>query len=153
VGTNSLHIEGSAPPFTAHDQLYFGYLIEVIDGANVEITSLTSSMPITTSPYIITSGLSNTIAFPGSNLGFKFQAGVGSIWTVTWLAYPAQTLANLHSDLRVNLTMDLVNELFGVNPSEPMRTFRNLWLYNPYPPYQMAAVAIALGYRTNDLTV
>lgn len=152
-GTKDLYVVGSSPPFTAEEQLYFSYLIEVVDGANVEITPLVAPVPIVTSPYVITAGLSNVIAFPGSDLSFRFQAGVGSIWTVTWLAYPIKSMAALYNDLKLDLTADLVAELFGVHPSEPMVTFKNLWLYDPYPPYQMAAVTMALGYQTNNLTV
>jgi hypothetical protein len=152
-GTKDLYILGNVPPFVAGDQVYFSYLIEVVDGANVKISSLTEPVPVTTSPYVITAGLSSAVSLPGSDLSFKFQAGVGSIWTVTWLAYPAKSLSDMYNDLKQDLTDDLVAVLFGTHPSEPMLTFKNLWLYNPYPPYQIAAVVMALGYQTNNLTV
>lgn len=143
VGTSTLYLSGSTSPFTDSDKLYYSYMIEVIDGSNVTIADLTTSRPLTTETYVITAGLSNLLALPGTDIQFQFQTGVGAKWTVTWLAYPAENLPELFSNLRLGLTSDLTDQLFGVAPLEPFLTFKNLWFENPYPPYQLSGVTLA----------
>lgn len=151
VGTKTLYITGSPTPFTNGNKLYYSFIIEVINGTDVTIQSLTDAIPIITANYTVSSGLSSLVSLPNTDLQFRFQAGVGSKWKVEWLTYPAQNLADLYNNVRLGLTSDLAAVLFGVDPEEPMLTFRNLWVENPYPPYQLSAVALALGYQTNIL--
>jgi len=151
VGTNVLYIMGSPTPFTDGDKLYYSFLIEVVNGTDVTIQSLTDAIPIITENYTVSAGLSSLVPLPNTDLQFRFQAGVGSKWKVEWLTYPAQNLADLYNNVKSGLTSDLASALFGDDPEEPMLTFRNLWVENPYPPYQLGGAALALGYQTNTL--
>lgn len=152
-GTKTLYVMGDPPPLVDSEKLYYSYLIEVIDATHVSVQPLTYAALPTVYVYSVSSGLSSLVPFPGSELEFRFESGLGSKWTATWVTYPNRTLTDVYHDLISNLTTDLVDDLFGVQPDEPLRTFKNLWLSSHYPPYRLGAVTLALGYQINNLVV
>ena len=151
AGTSTLYLAGNAFTPTNNEKLYYNYLIDVTDGSHVAVVDQTISGPLVVYGYTITAGLSSLVPLPNTTVQFQFQTGVGAQWNVSWLTYPPMTLADVYNDLRQGLTADLATALFGADPTEPMLTFQNLWFENPYPPYQLGAVALALGYAINNL--
>ena len=150
IGTQSMYLLGQLPP-QSNDTLYFDFTVTVINGAQVSIINTNLTAPATIAPYVITSGLSNIISFPNTDVGFQFQAGVGASWRIVWLAQPQRTLGVTYNNLLSGLTTDLQDELFGLMPEQPYLSWKNLWLENPYMSYQLGGVTLALGYRINDL--
>lgn len=148
-GTKALYLNVSNP-IVAGDVIYYSYLLDVTDGSHITIQSVAPAAPLVTLSYTITSGLSNLLQLPGSNISFQFQSGVGSQWTAAWLAQPNRKLGEVYADLIAGLTTDIANDLFDTNLTN-MQTFKNIWEQSPYPPYRIGAVVLALATQINTL--
>lgn len=154
-GTQSLSIIGPRALFQAGNRIYFQWKLEVLDLATVRLTQfdpVANTTTVVVQSYTTLGGLPNPITLPGSALQVAFTLGSGSAWTITLLAMPAQNLAGLLTNALSGLDQASEDALFGVDPPEPYRTFRNVWDRHAQLPYKLGGLVLALGYRLNEQT-
>lgn len=71
-------------------------------------------------------------------------------WLLTAKASPAPAITTLLPALEL-MGESVFLELFGVNPAEPYKTFKNLWFDHYAPAYRLAGLTLAAIYRTEEL--
>jgi hypothetical protein len=71
-------------------------------------------------------------------------------WLLTAKASPAPVITTLLPALELMGESVFLN-LFGVNPDEPYKTFKNLWFDHYAPAYRLAGLVLAAIYRTEEL--
>jgi len=70
-------------------------------------------------------------------------------WLVDLATNPPAAIATILPALEL-LGEPAALELFGVAPSEPYKTFKNLWFDHPLPAYRLSGFVLAHIYRVNE---
>ncbi|NDD52785.1 hypothetical protein EBZ39_02725 [bacterium] len=116
-------------------------------GTNLNVAVNATALATNYAQSINTADLnvSQTYAAPNSEL----QQTTHAQWILEALANPSPAITTLLP------TLELLGEttfltLFGVNPAEPFRTFKNLWFEHPIAAYRLAGLTLALIYRVNE---
>ena len=146
--TPSLSFVGDATPREQFGRLFNEWQVRIEDGDGA----------VSVTYYDPGERLSRSQAFPpgeafplpGGPLRAQAHGGPGSAWAVRSLARPDRGVPEAITALEVGLGEGAVDELFGRNPEEPYRTFRNLWLDHNQSHYRLGGLALALGYRTHE---
>jgi hypothetical protein len=133
-------------------QMRYWWEVEVTSGSTVNVKQLLPPHGSATTNYVLTNGRSNVIALLGSSMSFTFSGPAGAVWHVDALARPERTLAELLGALKAGITLADELTLFGTNPAEPYRTFRNLWNDNEKYAYQAAGLLMAVAYRMSEVS-
>lgn len=125
------------------------YVIEV--GSGIVTATLMSPALASTATLVITDGSSQPVQLPQSALSFRLvNPTAGDKWTLTTIARPAPVITTLLPVLEL-LGEPVLIELFGVNPLEPLKTFKNLWFDHANPVYRLGGLVLAMIYRANEL--
>lgn len=125
------------------------YVITV--GSGAVTAQLLAPAVTTTTALIITDGGTQDIPFPQSPLSFRLlNPSIDDTWTVTTIVRPAPVVTTLLPVLEL-LGEPLFLELFGVNPAEPFKTFKNLWFDHTNPVYRLGGLLLAVIYRMDGL--
>lgn len=74
----------------------------------------------------------------------------GSVWHVTSVARPVRTLPQIVEALRKTVTEPREVQLFGADPDDPYRTYRNLWKTHEQLPYALGGLLMAVACRTHE---
>lgn len=90
------------------------------------------------------------VTLPGSSLQVRVQGPPGSSWDVRGLARPSRGLPGVLADLDSGLGDSALEALFGRDPPEPYRTFRNLWFGHDQAAYRLGGLALAVAYRADE---
>lgn len=136
------------------DQIYYSWNITVVDGSHVSIQVISDPLhipPLITETYTVSGGISSVVPLGTSPHSFRFQPTIGNQWLLTVLRPPAYGLMDVYDNAKKGLLSDTADALFGVEPVEPYRSFKNLWEQSPFPAWQLCGLALALGYRINEL--
>lgn len=150
----ALFVEGEMPAPDDSGIMRRIWQITIVDLANVQIDQLTPPGPSSIAAYTLTSGLSNPIALPGSNLNVQFPNAFPARWQVTAYGRPQRGASDLLTG-SLSLGSENINELFAAGTptgaSEPFMTFRNLWEQHFEPPYALGGLLLAAAYRTDQI--
>lgn len=144
----SLSFVGPAAPQEQYGRLYAEWQVTVQPdgGVAVDYFDLGASLDRT---EVFAPG--SVMTLPGSTLRFQTESAPGAAWTIQSLARPTQGLPAVAAVLDQGLSELHVDALFGRDPPEPYRTFRNLWLVHDQTPYRLGGVALALAYRADEI--
>jgi hypothetical protein len=140
-----LAVTGAVPPPDVTGRMRRAYAVAVVAEGLAE---LTEAGPKTLLSLPFAAGVRAAAA--GTGLAFTFaSAATGQAWRVTALGRPSRGAAELAADLAAagEPTLD---GLFGLNPPEPYRTFRNLWFDCPETALALGGLVCALAYRTEE---
>jgi hypothetical protein len=137
----------------SHGRLRRQWQVNVVDGTSVQVVAHDDNGLVYTvvQTYTITDGLSNQLVLPDSSLRYRFQAGVGSVWQVDLASAPALSLPAVVMNLEALMSTAVREALFGTEPIEPYRTFRELWDSHDVLAYRLGAVVLALAYRMDEV--
>ena len=109
----------------------------------------------TTSALVISSGMSDPVALPGSSMTVTISPGLIDelpTWHIAHLARPTLSLSDVYAVLKENLTGDMDNLFIDKDEEEPYETCRRLWeMPNGPVAYKLGAVVVALVYKLNKL--
>lgn len=100
-----------------------------------------------TRPYAAPFGLVGRAADAEENL----RSLTGATWYLEITARPASDISTMVPRLQNMLSESAALQLFGVNPPEPFKTFRNLWEDHPHLPYKVGGLLLGMIYRTDTL--
>jgi hypothetical protein len=137
------------PPDTT-GQMYFAYIISVVDGTTLTLTESTPPFNKLIIHYQVASGMTVPVVLPGSGYSVSVTPTPGSVWSVTILNRPLVGLAGIVSVL-LSLSPDTLTLLFGNPPVEPYLTFRSLWRDSHQPALMLAALLTAFIYRAEGV--
>lgn len=148
-----ISVTGTPRPLNGQGRSMREYSVQIEAGAAVvslvnEPAAVTAT---TTTPLTVTSGLSQPVPLPQSELWLKItnpQNGVR--WQIIAIAKPDPAVTTLLPTLEL-MGEPLFLELFGVAPKEPFATFKNLWFDHPSPVYHMGGLLLAMIYRLEEL--
>lgn len=84
---------------------------------------------------------------PTIDVNFSTVAGQ---WVLTAKSSPSPIIATLLPSLEL-MGESVFLPLFGTNPAEPYKTFKNLWFEHHVPAYRLAGLTLAAIYRTEEL--
>lgn len=128
---------------------------------DTNVTAMTSDVELTNISGNILTEVDNTLITENFN-GFDelaLEAPLGlslsdlydiiARWYVIVRAYPTPAIVSALPALQ-KLGEPAFIALFGVDPQEPYRTFRNLWFDHPLAPYKMIGLTLGLIYRTEE---
>ncbi len=138
-------ILGELTPDMARGRLVRQWHIAVIAHDTVRVTKLTAPTERYDVTFTVTASRSSAIPLRGSGSSLTFIAEVGDSWMLDTLTRPKDNLADIEAALREQVTEPHLITLFGVNPAEPVRTWRNLWLDHPYWQYRLAGLLLAVA--------
>lgn len=145
----SLYFVGNNQSGATVDKLLYQWTLRVISSSTVAIVgpfgSATSNVSYTTS-----GGLSSIISLPDSDLRVRFDEGVGAAWSIEILTAPKVNLAAVMQAADDGLDDAAKRYLFSTL-DEPYNTFHSLFTYHDQAPYRLAGLALATGYRINEL--
>lgn len=71
-------------------------------------------------------------------------------WVLKTAANPQPAITTLMPTLEL-LGEPIFLDLFGVAPTEPYATFRNVWFDHPLPAYRLAGLILAYIYRAEEI--
>jgi len=128
--------------------LQHAWSVEIL-ASTIRVRRQTPPLDDVLQAYTTTDGLSSAISLTGSQLGFRVQnPTVGQKWKISAVLRPEIELGEIAVALsKVGEPTLLV--LFGTERTEPVATFRELWLRGVGLPYKLGSVLAALTYRTN----
>lgn len=91
------------------------------------------------------------ITLAESGLTMKLTSDVsGQLWSVTGYGRPQRDIGTMIAAIG-SLGEPTLIELFGVNKTEPFRTFRDTFNHGRETPLRLSAAVLALAYRTDAL--
>lgn len=137
----------------------YRWRIEVLDADTIRVDRRLNDRTIIDHTVTVTDGLATTIPLHGSALSLQLSTGtassdlspvIGAALQVDCTARPERSLSTIYTSLR-GVGQLVTEELFGVLPVEPYRTFANLWTGNPHMPYALGGLLTAFIYRVNEL--
>lgn len=142
-GTGNIYLQGAMAADVAAGRIYYQWQVEVVDdGVSVQqLVPQLGAAVITSGDY--TDGLSSRIPLQ-QNFGCLVTDAVGSRWTITGLARPTRTVADLARILKSGLTDEDLVTLFGNNPSGDRREWYNLWKQSPFYGCRLAGLLLAV---------
>lgn len=125
-----------------------------INGMSVEVTK-TNPYTKVTLPVTYANSLSDPVPLVLSPLGLSMtDTEQPNFWNVRYFALPSKDLGQILADIDIMGESALI-ELFGIGTplgeTEPFKTFYNLWRTNPFTPYRLGAVVLAMAYQTNRI--
>lgn len=156
TGKNFYLAQTSTPQYST--RLYYEWEVRVLSATQVQITQFDAAknqVSSTEATYSITDGLSSKINLPGTDLYFQFDNDLSARWLITSVGRPARTLVDVLTDLNALLQSNASDQLFGNSSikAEPYKSCRNVWFDSDRDTFRLCAVALALGYRINELRV
>lgn len=137
----------------------YRWRVEVLDAETVRVERRLHEQSTMDRTVTVTAGLSSAIPLHGSPLTLQLSTGtasadlaavIGAAVQVDCTARPERSLAEIYTALR-GLDQLALEELFGVLPAEPYKTFSNLWTANPHMPYALGGLLTAYIYRIHAL--
>lgn len=144
----TVQLNAAGPAIESAGRIKFQWRLDVVDASTVLVRSYTNdTFTSATMSYTIVSGISTPIVLPGSFVTAQFTPGTGAAWIIDLLAQPSRSLTNIVTDLESALSPSRLNSLFGADPAEPYKTFRNLWETHDQLPYRLGGVVLATGYQ------
>jgi hypothetical protein len=148
--TGTIAAVATLEPDESAGRLYHNWKINVISSSLVNVRKLLPPIQEEDYPYTLTEGRSNLIPLLGSTLQFTFSGPVGSEWLVESLTRPQRTLADILTTMQEGFNEIDDNELFGVAPVEPYKTYRNLWRNHEQLAYQLGGLLMATIHRIDE---
>jgi len=136
---------GTAQADTTRGIIAHNWHVAVTGEDTVRVTRLTAPRTSIDVTYTLENGRSSRIPLPGSNVALTFVAEIGDTWMLELVAKPNDNLYAVVQGIRERLTEPYQLALFGANPTEPAKTWRNLWLGHPYWQYQLAGLLLAVA--------
>jgi hypothetical protein len=100
--------------------------------------------------YTMTEDRSSVIPFTGSSLSFTFSGPVGAEWVVDSIAKSRRDMGVILTILDSGITELDEIALFGVTPTEPLLTFKNLWKQHEEYAYRFGALMLAVVWLMNE---
>lgn len=146
----ALYIQGEVQADDTTGCSRTSWRVEVIDGATAKVDRDTPPSDSSVQSYSVSSGLSSPVALTGSGLYCRFKPDVGSAWVVEATARPQRELGDIVETLQQSLSDDDLTFLFGSQPAEPYKTFRNLWLLHEWLAYRLGGLLLAVVYRSDE---
>lgn len=139
------------PDFTGKS--FYSFDVSVESSSTVRVNRQTPPIDNTLFSFALTSGLSEPIELKYTGYSFRLNTTSSlSAWTVSGYLRPQLNIASFVSTFE-SLGDDNFAGLFGVSDDEPWNTFRNLWYNSDDAVYRLAAIVLALVYRTEHLRV
>lgn len=146
-----LHIQGSGDSPDASGRMRFDIAIDILTSSTVQVQQKTPPAQSDVYTFTFTGGLSDRQPLGDTGYGFLLSTnGPGYSWQVTGYNRPTYELGDIEMSLR-GIGEPTILQLFGVNPSEPLKTFRNLWQNHTEMPYRLGGLLLAVAHRTEQV--
>jgi len=124
--------------------------VDVPTSESVAVDRLTPKIPKVVYNLEVPNGLSNAIPLMGSGYSCRINTDVvGQLYRVEVANRPQRDLGQIAANLGV-VGEPVTLTLFGLERTEPWRTFRNLWEQKLELPLKLGGLLCALIYRTED---
>lgn len=149
------------PPFTSNSVPFIVSDARPVVLPETNVTAVASDVELTNVTGRISTEVDNTLITENFN-GFDelaLDAPIGlsisdlydiiARWYVIIRAYPTPAIVSALPALQ-KLGEPPFIELFGVDPPEPYKTFRNLWFDHPLAIYKMIGLTLGLIHRTEE---
>lgn len=146
VGTGTLTVVGNADPPDATGVVHHGYVVKVTGTGSGTIERVTA--PIQKTVFDFTVGA--RVALPGSGVDFRLSSLTApQTHRVDVYSRPLKDLSELLSAVS-GIGEPSLLALFGTNKDEPYRTLRDLWTRSAELPLRVAALTVAVAYRSEE---
>jgi hypothetical protein len=135
------------------DAIYYRCLLTVTGSttASAVLYSDGGPLPAQTIDFTVSGGLSSVISLPESQLTVRVTNTVGAAWRVERLARPLLSLADVIANIESGQIPDAdVTRLFA-GDEPPYAHMREIWEGSSELQCRAAALAIALGYRMDEV--
>lgn len=144
-----LFIAGSGASPDASGRMYHQYRVDVLSASTVGIEQQTKPLDFTIHDTVYTDGLSNRVTLGGSGYDIMLSTDEPSAeYRVSVFNRPSWELGDIAVAVE-SVGEPVLLELFGVAPTEPFLTFKNLWTSHRELPFKLGGLLLALIYRTN----
>jgi hypothetical protein len=148
-GTGQLSLLGNPIAPDSGGQSEYSYQVTVA-GGEVTVQRLLFPATETTTPIVLTRGLSQEFELPFSGYRFRLDTDTAASWSIRGYFRPQASLGSIAEGLRSIGEPNLL-QLFGVEDAEPYLTFRNCWTRHPEFAYRLGGLTLALIYRTEEV--
>lgn len=147
-----LAIIGRLLPEELAGWLKYQWQLDVTGANTIRVKRIVPTIIDRTYDYTLTEDRSSIIPFTGSSLSFTFSGPVGAEWVVDALAKPQKNMGTVLANLDSGITELDELALFGISPSEPVLTFKNLWKQHDEYAYRLGALMLAVAWLMNGQT-
>jgi hypothetical protein len=146
-----IFIQGNPTPPDATGRMFYKLRLDLVAGSQVTVTQQTPTRRVQTTSLNYTQGISNPVALGDAGYDFRLTTNAtGESWRIWVYNEPQWGPGQLEQAL--NAAGDpTLQQLFGSNPTEPYRTFRNLWFQHEEMPYRLSGLLLAMIYRTDEV--
>ena len=152
AATGPLTLLGAPQANETSGKLYHWFRAHVIDADWIHLIQYQPITATEAANYTLTSGTSDIITFPSSDVKFTFTGSPGDMWDVQGVSRPTKNMADILASL-VSVVSDADHDvLFGANPQEPMLTFKRTWLTHDFYANRLSALLLAMAFQTHALS-
>lgn len=125
-------------------------LIDIITNESIRVEQRLPPFQQTILGFALTDGASQPLPLGDSGYSFRLHTtNVGASWLVEVLNRPQWDLGQIVASLG-QVGEPVFLQLFGTASVEPYRTFRALWFDQSEMPLRLAALLLAIVYRTEE---
>ena len=119
----------------------YGFVVDV-SGGDLVVTPMDAPSSPRSRPF----AYDDPAPLPGTGYSAAVTAD-GWPWSVVGVRRPQRDLSEVAARAA---GLPAARKLFGDDPGEPYRTFRNLWSSHPELPYRLGGLTCALVYRAEE---
>lgn len=136
-----------------NEAIFYRCLLTVTGSTTASAVLYADGGPVSTQAIEFTTsgGLSSVITLPESQLSVRVTNTVGSVWRIERLARPLTSLVDVVANVESGQVSDAaIDSLFDGDES-PYSHMRDIWEGSDEVQCRAAALAIALGYRMDEV--
>ena len=146
-----MFLQNTQDPPDRLGRLYNDHEIEILSSTQVRVTTNAPVKQVAVYDVVMGNGITTAVPLTGS--GYNVLLGtnqVGARWITMFYTRPAFSLGEISATFR-SIGEPTLLSLFGASPTEPYKTFRNLWRDNRETPNALAGILLAVIYRTEEV--